>query len=181
MRRKGIVAALLGAAVLMALGISAFAMAGPGSNGIEAIDGLIGYQEVPVLSTTGNGAFAAAVNADDTAFDWTLTYDGLMAPVTQAHIHFGQRSVNGGISIWLCGTATNPGPAGTAPCPTPGGTVTGTATAASVVGPAGQGIAAGEFSEILAAIRAGKAYANVHSSMFPGGEIRGQLNSKDKD
>ena len=179
MRRKTIVAALFGAAVLMALGISAFALAGAGSSKIEALDGLGGYQEVPAISTTGSGTFEARVNADDTAFDWTLTYDALTGSVTQAHIHFGQRSVNGGVSIWLCGTAANPGPPGTAVCPA-AGTVTGTATAADVVGPAGQGIAAGEFAEILAAIRAGKAYANVHSSLFPGGEIRGQLNSKDK-
>ncbi len=32
------------------------------------------------------------------------------------------------------------------------------------------------WSEALAAIRAGKAYANVHSTKWPGGEIRGQLN-----
>jgi hypothetical protein len=180
MRRKTIVAALFGAAVVMALGISAFALAGAGSSKIEALDGLVGYQEVPAISTTGGGTFEASVNADDTAFDWTLTYDALTGSVAQAHIHFGQRSVNGGISIWLCGTAASPGPAGTAVCPPPPATVTGTATAADVVGPAGQGIAAGEFAEILAAIRAGKAYANVHSSLFPGGEIRGQLNSKDK-
>jgi hypothetical protein len=40
---------------------------------------------------------------------------------------------------------------------------------------AGQGIAAGDFAELVRAIRAGKAYVNVHSSVFPGGEIRGQL------
>jgi hypothetical protein len=45
-----------------------------------------------------------------------------------------------------------------------------------VIGPAGQGIAAGEFAEIVRAIRAGRAYANVHSTKFPGGEIRGQIN-----
>jgi hypothetical protein len=39
-----------------------------------------------------------------------------------------------------------------------------------------QGIAAGEFDEILAAIRAGKAYANIHTTTWPAGEIRGQLN-----
>jgi hypothetical protein len=39
----------------------------------------------------------------------------------------------------------------------------------------GQGIAPGEFEELLAAIRAGVAYANVHTSTFPGGELRGQL------
>jgi hypothetical protein len=180
MRRKTIVAALFGAAVLMALGISAFAMAGAGSSKIEALDGLIGYQEVPAVSTTGGGTFEASVNADDTSFAWTLTYDALIGTVTQAHIHFGQRSVNGGISVFLCSNLGN-GPAGTQPCPPPPATVSGTATASDVIGPAGQGIAAGEFAELLAAIRAGKTYANVHTTLWPGGEIRGQLNSKDKD
>ena len=41
--------------------------------------------------------------------------------------------------------------------------------------PFGQGIAPGEFAEFVRAIRAGVTYANVHSSMFPGGEIRTQI------
>ena len=181
MRRKTLVAALLGAAIFVALGITAFAMAGSRGHDIKARGGLTGYQEVPALSTTGHGTFEARVNDAGTAFDWKLTFGDLTGNVTQAHIHFGQLSVNGGISIWLCGTASNPGPAGTAACPTPGGTVTGTATAATVVGPAGQGIAAGEFNEILAAIRAGKAYANVHSTVYTGGEIRAQLSTRGHD
>jgi hypothetical protein len=181
MRRKTIVAALFGAAVVMALGVSAFAMAGGGGADIKARGGLTGFQEVPVLSTSGHGTFQARINDAGTAFDWRLTFGDLVGNVTQSHIHFGQLSVNGGISIWLCGTAAFPGPAGTAACPTPGGTVTGTASAATVVGPAGQGIAAGEFAEILAAIRAGKAYANVHSTTYPGGEIRAQLSSHHGD
>jgi CHRD domain len=54
-------------------------------------------------------------------------------------------------------------------------TISGTATADDVVGPTGQGIAPGEFDEVLDAIRAGVTYANVHSSTFGGGEIRAQL------
>jgi hypothetical protein len=100
--------------------------------------------------------------------------------VTQAHIHFGAKSTNGGIMIWLCGTATNPGPAGTPACPA-SGEVSRTVTAADVVGPAGQGISAGEFAEGLRSIRSGVAYANVHSTMFPGGEIRGQLRDDESD
>ena len=45
-----------------------------------------------------------------------------------------------------------------------------------VIGPDAQGIAPGELAEILAAMRAGHAYANVHSSKFGGGEIRAQIN-----
>ena len=86
------------------------------------------------------------------------------------------RSIAGGISIWLCGTPALPGPTGTPACGGPrDGTVTGTLTAAGVVGPNAQGIAPGEFAELVAAIKAGVAYANVHSSKFGSGEIRGQL------
>ena len=173
--RKALVAFLLLVGAGTTLVVAALAIASGGSNSIQAHEGLAGYSEVPALSTTGNGNFDAKVSSDGQSFDWTLTYGDLEGSVTQAHIHFGQRDVSGGISIWLCGTATNPGPAGTAVCPS-AGTVTGTATAANVVGPVGQGIEAGAWEEILAAIRAGKTYANVHSTKWAPGEIRGQLN-----
>jgi hypothetical protein len=140
---------------------------------------LIGYQEVPAISTVGNGTFDATISQDETQLTYTLSYADMESTVTQAHIHFGQLSVNGGISIWLCGNASatiNP-PAGTPVCPPSPATVTRTVTAADVVGPAGQGIAATQFAEVLRAIRAGATYANVHTTTFPGGEIRGQLDA----
>ncbi len=59
-------------------------------------------------------------------------------------------------------------------------TVTGTITPANVIGPAAQGIAAGQWDKIVAAMRAGVAYANVHTTNFPQGEIRGQINDTDQ-
>ena len=86
--------------------------------------------------------------------------------------------MSGGISAWLCGTTgTLAGPPGTPTCPGPhSGTVSDTIVPADVVGPTAQGIAPGEFAELVAAIRAGRAYANVHSDKFQAGEIRGQIN-----
>jgi hypothetical protein len=143
---------------------------------------LTGFEEVPSVSTVARGEFDAEISRDEQFIDYKLTYSGLQGTVTQAHIHFGQRHTPGAIVIWLCGSATNPGPAGTQACPpsTPAGvTVTGTIRAADVVVPpattGAQQIAAGELAEVISAIHAGAAYANVHSTLSPAGEIRGQI------
>ncbi len=130
-------------------------------------------EEVPALSTPGSGEFMATVNADGTEINYALRYSNLQGKVTQSHLHIGQFSVNGGIMIFLCSNLGN-GPAGTQACPA-SGTITGLIHAADVIGPTGQGIAPGELNEVILAIRAGVVYANVHSDLFPGGEIRGQV------
>jgi hypothetical protein len=135
---------------------------------------LKGFNEVPALSTVASGNFSAEISHDETTVSWELSYADLEGSVQQAHIHVGQPGVNGGVSVFFCTNLGN-GPAGTQPCPPPPATISGTFSAADVIGPAGQGIAPGEFAELLAAIRAGRTYANVHSSKFPGGEARGQL------
>jgi hypothetical protein len=136
---------------------------------------LTGLEENPTLSTTGKGTFRAVITKDNEVF-YELSYSGLESEITQSHIHFGKPWVNGGIAVWLCGTPAAPGPA-TNPPPScelgTEGTVKGSFTADNVIGPAGQGIAAGEFDELLAAIRAGATYANVHTTGRPSGEIRG--------
>lgn len=135
---------------------------------------LVSYEEVPALSAAAEGTFNMVIDASDTSFDFDLTFTGISGSgATQAHIHLGQKGVNGGITVFFCTNLGN-GPAGTPLCPA-NGSVSGTVTAANVIGPSGQGLAAGEFAELLKAIRAGAVYANVHSALFPGGEIRGQL------
>ncbi len=173
LRRLTIVAvpAVLVAVVLMATGVPSGAK---GSRNLRAE--LLGYEEVPAVSSAAGGSFNASFGPDDTTIDWSMSYDGLEDDSTQAHIHFGAYRTSGGISVWLCSNlASPPTPAGVQPCATRSGTVSGTITAASVVGPAGQGIGAGELAELVAAIRSGNAYANLHSKKFPGGEIRGQI------
>jgi CHRD domain len=137
-------------------------------------DVMSGFEEVPAVSTGASGEFSAQISHDETEIAYELSYSGLEGNVTQAHIHIGQAGVNGGVSVFLCGTAVSPGPPGTQTCPQ-SGTVTGTLTASNVIGPAGQGVSAGEFAELVRAIRAGATYANVHSSKFPGGEVRAQI------
>ena len=61
------------------------------------------------------------------------------------------------------------------------GRVTGTLTVDDVRAAANNGIAAGEWAEVLGLIRAGRTYANVHSTKFTGGEIRAQLDNGDDD
>lgn len=154
------------------------AIAGGGSREFGTV--LTGYEEVPAISTTGAGAFRATVTKSGNGFSYRVRYTGLEGNVLQAHIHFGQRSVNGGISVFLCSNLGN-GPAGTPLCPPAPATVEGSIDAADVVGPTTQGIGPGQLDEVLRAIRAGATYANVHSSLWPGGEIRGQVQALDGD
>ena len=138
---------------------------------------LSGLNETPMtISTAASGEFKAKIVGE--SIEYELSYEDLQGSVLQAHIHFGQPGLSGGIAAWLCGnpSATITPPAGTPLCPGPNsGSVSGTITAAQVVGPSGQGIAAGEFEALIAAIKEGAAYANVHSSFVPAGEIRGQI------
>ena len=137
---------------------------------------LSSFNEVPSVVSQATGFFDGHTAGDWNRIEWELTYSGLQAPVAQAHIHLAQRAVNGPIVIWLCGTATNPGPAGTQTCPQ-SGTVRGTITAANVLAsPASQQLFAGAIGDIIVALDAGFGYVNVHTAVSPGGEIRGQIN-----
>ncbi len=132
---------------------------------------LKGFNETPANSTPASGSFRATASEDSITFE--LTYSGLVADSLFAHIHLGQKNVAGGVMIFFCDNSTPPHSPRT--CPARAGTVTGTVTAADVIGPNGQGIAPGEFSKVLEAIRSGVTYVNVHSTKFPAGEIRGQV------
>jgi hypothetical protein len=140
---------------------------------------LSGYQEIPVLSTTGSGSFSAQISQDESQVDWQLSYQDTESAVQQAHIHFAARSINGPVIVFLCSNLGN-GPVGTQPCPPAPATVEGTFSAVDVLaGGAAQGLEAGNLEELIAAIRAGVTYANVHTVVRPGGEIRGQISAHD--
>ncbi|HEU5490203.1 MAG TPA: CHRD domain-containing protein [Gaiellaceae bacterium] len=170
-RRTGLTLVTLISGALAVLAIGSYATADSGKKNVST-GPMSGYLEGAPggpVSSVATGSFEATIDDDASEIDFTLTFADLEAPVLFAHIHFGQRSVNGGVAAFLCGGGGKPA------CPQ-SGTVTGTIVPADIVGPAGQGIAAGEFGELVAAIRAGRTYANVHSTKFPAGEVRGQIN-----
>jgi hypothetical protein len=178
------------------IGFSAAAIADNDRNDGDRFSArLSGYNEVhfiagtPALrgaiSTQARGSFRAVIDDRANTIHYELSYEGLESDVTQSHIHFGQRHTVGGIVVWLCETdaAKHPVPALRRPvtpqCPQ-AGTVTGTIGPEKVIAATGQGIDAGEFDEVVRAIRAGRVYANVHSATFGSGEIRGQLRGGDR-
>ena len=173
-RKRRITAAAI--AALIVLGGASYAVAGalrepadpPETTRFRAV--LNGFQEVPSVSSTGFGQFEAKLVSDE-LIEYTFTYAGLEGGNSLfAHIHFAQRNVNGGVSVFLCGGGSKPDP-----CPNVEGTVTGTLVPSDVVGPNGQGIEPGSWDELLRALRAGHTYANIHTTRWPGGEIRGQI------
>jgi hypothetical protein len=161
------------AGVIALLGVGSYAIAGSGTNNFKG-DPMLGYAENPDISTTASGSFEAKLSDGGDSLHYVLSYSGLEGNVLQAHVHFGKTAINGGISFFLC---SNLNVATDDDCPQ-SGTVEGDIDSADVLGPVGQGIEVGNLAEIVAAMRAGHAYANVHSTKWPGGEIRAQLNDK---
>jgi hypothetical protein len=170
--RKVSVPVLLLAIIVLTL---AAAPADAQGNNRRFVTNLRGFEEVPAISTLGRGRFEATVSEDGSEMDYSLVYSNLTGNVLQAHIHLGQEGVNGGIMVFLCTNLGN-GPAGTPACPSPGTEVSGTIVAADVVAAAAaQGIPAGQLGPVLRAMRGGVTYVNVHTNVYPAGEIRGQL------
>ena len=132
---------------------------------------LRGGHETPVTVATGaSGVWGARLDSAETSMAFELFYDAIEGgTVAAAHIHLGRPGITGGVVIHFCGTG------GTAPCPASPGFVSGVVTAANVVAVAAQGIAAGDFAKVIRAMRKGDAYVNVHTGVFPGGEIRGPI------
>jgi hypothetical protein len=129
---------------------------------------LIGTNEVPPINTAGTADFNMTIQPSGITF--SINFSGLSSPLAVAHTHFGVPNVNGGVMIFLCGGGGQPA------CPaTTSGTITGTITAANVVGPTTQGVAVGDLDTALELLRDGFSYANMHTTNFPSGEIRGQV------
>jgi hypothetical protein len=174
MRKLAVVISLLVAVGLTVVAAAALADRGNG-HGNRFSAKLTGFEETPSESTPGHGSLKLRIVGGDT-IRYTLRYEDFEAAegaTTQAHIHFGQRGVAGGVSAFLCGGA--PPSSDKPPCTPTEGEFENTIDAADVIGPSGQGIAAGEMEELIRAIKKGYAYGNVHTTLNPAGLIRGQL------
>jgi hypothetical protein len=172
MRRTRVKLALAVAVIGVAVTTTAAVAGGGGKTKAK----LSGFEEVPAVMTTGEGKFKAKISRSEQKIDYVLTYSGLEGGnALAAHIHIGQRTANGGVAAFLCGGGDKP------PCPATAGTVSGTIDPADVLAIPTQGLDAGEFAELVRAIRSGVTYANVHTPRSPGGEIRGQIGGNGDD
>jgi CHRD domain-containing protein len=112
---------------------------------------LTGAQEIPPVATAGTGSAVLSVNFATGALSGTVSFAGLSSAAVAAHIHEGAAGVNGLIIIPLTGGI---------------GLTNGIWTVlADTVLTAAQ----------LAELQAGGLYVQIHTVMFPAGEIRGQL------
>ncbi|HEX7090121.1 MAG TPA: CHRD domain-containing protein [Longimicrobiales bacterium] len=128
---------------------------------------MTGAEETPPRPSRAQGQLVLRLDAGGTALTYKLIVANIV-DVMQAHIHLAPPGSPGPVIAWLYPSGP---PAQLIPGRSNGVLAEGTITDAQVVGPlAGQGVAG-----LLAAIRAGNAYANVHTVQFPPGEIRGQL------
>jgi hypothetical protein len=118
-------------------------------------------QANPVTSTA-SGLATFALRSND-SLDFVVTVSGLTGSATLSHIHVGSAAVSGPV---VNGFTIN------------AGVSTGTVTSGTIVlsklvagTPAGQ--ISGDSLRVL--IGNGNGYVNVHTSAFPGGEVRGQI------
>jgi len=171
MRIRGLIALAVPVVVLYALSASAMAN---GDNDRSFSARLKGYEETPAINSAGTGQFSTSLNSNGTSLTYRLSYSGLGSAASVAHIHFGQRAAAGGFVAFLCGGGNKP------TCPA-SGAVTGTIVASDILAVPAQGIAAGDLASVLKAMRAGVAYVNVHTAVFPSGEVRGQISGNGDD
>ena len=136
---------------------------------------LTGPQEVPPTVSPGIGSALVTVDTVTNLLTINVSFAGLLSPTTAAHIHCCAGPT--GTAIPATTVPTFPG--------FPLGVTTGTflqtfdLTVASSYNPAfitaNGGTVAGAQAAFIAGLLNGQTYFNIHTSQFPGGEIRGQL------
>jgi hypothetical protein len=172
---------------LCVLGLGAMWMVRAEDDPLKFTAKLDGFQELGALNaetgailSDGKGTLTLTFDRSLQRIEFELTYSGLSVPVTQAHIHFGRVHTPGGVMVYFCTNLKN-GPAGTQGCPPSPATVKGTIMASDVVGPAAQNVTPGDFDALTDALFSNTAYANIHTTKFLAGEIRGQIRLERRD
>jgi len=122
---------------------------------INLTETLTGSQETPPNASPATGTGTETLNTATDLFSWTVDWSGLSGPFTAAHFHFAPPGVAGPVQIDLSAV----------------GTLTLSADKLSGSSVGSTTLTATQVSQILA----GDWYVNVHSSVLPAGEIRGQL------
>ena len=153
--------------ILLALTCALVTVGTATANNSNFVAHLSGGQEVPSNDSLGQGQAIFRLSQDGTELHYQLIAANL-DNITQAHIHIGPPGLNGPVVLWLYPSAP---PAQLIPGPFNGVLGAGTATASDLRGPmAGQPL-----SVLIDALVSGGAYTNVHTTQFPPGEIRGQV------
>jgi hypothetical protein len=140
---------------------------GPGAVSHQFIAPLSGGQEVPAVDTRARGQTTFRLSADGQELSYRLVVANLH-DVTMAHIHLAPAGANGPVVVWLYPSAPPPQ---LIEGRSSGVLATGVITAGNLVGL----LAGGTMADLVAELRAGNAYVNVHTSAYPAGEIRGQI------
>lgn len=156
--------------LLLTLVAATAAFAGNDKAQRNFVANLSGDNEVPANDSNGTGQALVGISRDETSIRYKLAAFNLDG-VTMAHIHCGPPGANGPVVVFLYG----PNPDGVSPS---GLLSSGTATDADVIPRESSDVCPGgvaNLADVIAHMRAGNAYVNVHSFDFPPGEIRGQL------
>jgi hypothetical protein len=163
--------------LLLALAVLLLALALPGTMAGASVSeprdfraDMTGNEEVPPVKTEGSGEFTLQISEDGMSITYQLSVEDLTSNILQAHIHLGQRGANGPVVAFLFDARPNGVPGDSLE-------VEGVITAAKLVGP----LQGHKLSDLIAAIRNGNAYANVHTKINQGGEVRGQIVSEEFD
>jgi CHRD domain len=128
---------------------------------------LDGKEQVPPADTKAQGEATFTLSKDGDSIHYKITVANI-ENVTMAHIHEGATGANGPVEVWLYPSAPPPK---LIPGKSNGVLAEGTITSANLVGP----LEGKSLTDLLNDIKSGKAYVNVHTSEYPGGEIRGQI------
>jgi hypothetical protein len=156
--------------VLVMLIATSAAYASPAAASRNFVAPLSGAEEVLPVDTSARGLATLKLSKDGTELGYSLMVANIQN-VTQAHIHCGAAGVNGPVVAFLFGLE----PAGVS---VNGILAEGVITDANIIPRPDSEVCPGgvaTFDELLSKIRSGDAYVNVHTTAYPGGEIRGQI------